>query len=262
MEERKLVFIDVDGTIYKSHQEEIDESIKLKLKEASKSMDLFISTGRCELALTLLGDARKYFKGFVLSNGSYVIYDNKVLTEKIIQKDALINLVKQCKKLHCNIGLVSHDKVYVNELTDIVDLALTPRYPNSIVDINGYDFNLDLVYNMCWIFDKVELINDLEPLIPEFHIFKWGKVGADINIDGITKAKGIEELLEYINHSLKNTYALGDSGNDIAMLKLVETGIAMENGTDEAKQAAKYITKSLYEGGFEEALDNIMKGVW
>ena len=261
-DERKIVFVDVDGTIYKSHQTEIDDSIKRKLEEASKKVDLFISTGRSDPTLVLLGDARKYFKGLVLSNGSYVIYDNKKLTEKVIKKEDLINLVNACKKMGCSIGLVNNDKVYVNKLTEVVDRALTPRYENSLIDIDGYDFNFDLNYNMCWIFDPVEVIDELEPFIPNFSIFRWGKVGADINIKGVSKAKGILELLEYLNHSLHNTYALGDASNDIAMLKLVECGIAMDNGTEEAKQAAKHVTKSLYEGGFEEAIDKILEGEW
>ena len=42
-DERKIVFVDVDGTIYKSHQTEIDESIKKKLEEASKKVDKTLS---------------------------------------------------------------------------------------------------------------------------------------------------------------------------------------------------------------------------
>ena len=46
------------------------------------------------------------------------------------------------------------------------------------------------------------------------------------------------------------------------MFKLVDVSICMGNGTEAAKEAATHITKDLNDFGFEEAIDNIVKGVW
>ena len=259
---KKIVFIDVDGTMYHAHEESISESIKQKLKEASKYVDLFVSTGRCGLALTCLKEARDYFKGFVLSNGSYVLYDNKLISEKVVEKEDLIKLINVSKKLKSNIGLITDKTIYVNELTDVVDYALTPRDHNSIEVVDDYNFDLNIKYNMAWSFDELDKINEMEKTLPNnFTFFKWGKIGSDIVLNGTTKALGIQELINYIGNEFI-TYAIGDSGNDIPMFKLVDVPICMGNGTDAAKAHAKYITNTLDEGGLELALDNIIKGVW
>ena len=259
---KKIVFIDVDGTMYHAHEESISESIISKLKEASNYVDLFVSTGRCGLALTCLNKAKQYFKGFVLSNGAYVLYNNQLIYEKVVEKDDLIKLINVSKKLKSNIGLITDKVIYVNELTDIVDYALTPRDHNSIEVVKDYNFDINIKYNMAWSFDELNKINEMEKMLPDnFTFFKWGKIGSDIVLNGTTKAKGIVELLKHLEGEYK-TYALGDSGNDIPMFKLVDVPICMGNGTDLAKDNALHITKTLDDGGLEFALDNIIKGVW
>ena len=52
--------------------------------------------------------------------------------------------------------------------------------------------------------------------------------------------------------------AFGDGQNDIPMLKLAGTGIAMANATDEVKRAADMVTCSNNEDGIAEALEELL----
>jgi hydroxymethylpyrimidine pyrophosphatase-like HAD family hydrolase len=51
-----------------------------------------------------------------------------------------------------------------------------------------------------------------------------------------------------------NTYAFGDSENDIDMLEAAAHGVAMGNGTDRAKAAANYVTTAFDEDGIYKGL--------
>ena len=55
---------------------------------------------------------------------------------------------------------------------------------------------------------------------------------------------------------MADTYALGDSVNDLEMLQTVGHGIAMGNATDVVKKAAEYVTDSLFEAGVYNALSH------
>ena len=259
---KKIVFIDVDGTIYKSHQNLIDESVSKSLKSLSEYADIYLATGRCIPVLAPIGDALKYFKGYVLSNGAYVVKDKKIILNEIIAKNDLINFINASKTLKLNVGLITNDLVYVNEYTNIVDVALSPYYKDSVIDIKGYDFDINKEYNMAWCFNAREDIDQLEKMCPCFDVFNWGEVGGDIIIKGVSKAHGIKHLLNNIDEKEYITYAIGDSNNDLEMFDLVNIPICMQNGSNDAKNRAKYLTESIYDEGFEKAVKRIIEGEW
>ena len=68
------------------------------------------------------------------------------------------------------------------------------------------------------------------------------------------KGNAIRLLTKHANIDLKDTIAFGDGNNDVSMLKLVHCGIAMGNGTEEAKQAADFVTDSIFDDGIYKAL--------
>ena len=259
---KKIVFIDVDGTIYKSHQTLIDESISEALKELSEHADIYLATGRCLSVTAPLGDALKYFKGYVLSNGAFVVKDQNVILNEVIKPNDLVSLIETAKTLNLNVGLITNDLVYVNEYTQVVDLALSPYLPNSVIDLHGYQFDLTKEYNMAWCFNTKAEIAKFKAMCPAFDVFNWGEVGGDIIIKDVSKAHGIKHLLASLNEKDIITYAIGDSNNDLEMFDLVDVAICMQNGSPDAKMKAKYITESIYDAGFEKATKRIIEGEW
>ena len=69
-----------------------------------------------------------------------------------------------------------------------------------------------------------------------------------------TKASGIKKYLELTGISLENTYAYGDSMNDLEMLQYVKYGVAMGNSSPELKEKASYSTSSISEDGIYNSL--------
>ena len=81
-----------------------------------------------------------------------------------------------------------------------------------------------------------------------------GNASADLAFVGNDKGNAIRLLTKHANIDLKDTIAFGDGNNDVSMLKLVHCGIAMGNGTEEAKQAADFVTDSIFDDGIYKAL--------
>ena len=67
---------------------------------------------------------------------------------------------------------------------------------------------------------------------------------------GYSKASGIEYIINYLNIPLKNTYAIGDSTNDLSMLQYVETSIAMGNSNPEIFDLVSFKTTSVSSASF------------
>ena len=71
---------------------------------------------------------------------------------------------------------------------------------------------------------------------------------------GVNKAKGIEQILEYTGISRDDSYAFGDSANDIDMIQYVKYGTAMGNSVSELLEVAPYKTARADEDGIEKGL--------
>lgn len=71
---------------------------------------------------------------------------------------------------------------------------------------------------------------------------------------GFSKAKRIEEIIKYLGINVNDTYAFGDSANDIDMLRYVKYGIAMGNSSSEILEMVKYKTDNIENDGIYNGL--------
>ena len=70
---------------------------------------------------------------------------------------------------------------------------------------------------------------------------------------GFSKGTGIEKVCELLDVPIQNTYAFGDSPNDMEMLKVAGNAVVMGNGFDEVKAIGDYVTDDLYHDGIYNA---------
>ena len=79
----------------------------------------------------------------------------------------------------------------------------------------------------------------------DFDVVIHGQGIIEINPAGISKATGIRKVCEMLDIPHENTFAFGDSANDLEMLAYVAHSIAMGNGTDKVKNTAEFVTRSV-----------------
>lgn len=68
-----------------------------------------------------------------------------------------------------------------------------------------------------------------------------------------TKGTAVHYLSDYLGVPVKDTIAIGDSENDLEMLKAAGVGIAMGNASDYVKKTADDITESVVQDGVYHA---------
>ena len=96
-----------------------------------------------------------------------------------------------------------------------------------------------------------------ERLSPYFDIQRHqSEISFDLTLKGVSKAIGIQKLVEALNKDMKDTIAFGDGRNDVEMLETVGTGIAMKNAMEEALEAADEICDSVENDGITSWLKN------
>lgn len=109
-------------------------------------------------------------------------------------------------------------------------------------------------------FNKILLIKPSEEVAdiflsdPELELISSGPNLYDVMCKGVSKGNALIELADYLDIPADNTFAIGDSDNDLSMIQSAKYGIAVGNATDEIKKAASYISTNYDSLGFAKAV--------
>ncbi len=75
----------------------------------------------------------------------------------------------------------------------------------------------------------------------------------------INKGNALKKLAEKLGYKMEECAAIGDSRNDIEMVRDSGFGVAVGNARAEVKAVAKYVTKKAHGAGVMEAVNYILK---
>lgn len=250
--DRKIVFFDIDGTIF-NPKIGVTDKTKQAIKELHKNNHLaFVSTGRA-FSMVKNDFLNLGFDGFNIACGTYIIIDGKLVLNKQLPQNIINETIKLFKKFNI-------EAVFEGENAAYIDKSIQNRVFKDIEDI----FDIE-----DWTADKIianklsARVNNIDDFkIIETHLLKYfdmirGQNEIELVPKGYNKATGIEFIINYLNIDWENTYAFGDSENDIEMLKYVKHSVAMGNSADKIKQISKYITDSIFDDGVYTGLKKL-----
>ncbi len=267
---RKYIFLDIDGTLFSTDIGKIPESALKAMELARKNgHKLFLCTGRS------LAEVVKYLNadvdGFVLGAGSMVyaegkrIYDQPIEAAGISRIKRIIHSFGLGYSLEGTAGAYCSPEGYefllkyfsggeTDRQKQIARCMENCTYPESF----GSEEN-DSIYKVCafgtsWKPVYPKLAEALEyPFVLTKVMELPNFVIGEITDRSISKANGIEQILSHYNAEEFDAVGIGDSANDIPMLKKCGISIAMGNSTPETKEAASYVTTDILEDGIWNA---------
>lgn len=254
----KYVFFDIDGTLWDENMV-VPESTKVAIRQLQENgHKAFICTGRamgnvCDPQFDEIG-----FDGFIAACGNHVQMDGKILYESNMSYEE-VKAIYDASRNH-NLPIIYEGTNY------------------QWLDREGFDGDGYITYIVEKLRDSAVFLDECE--LTEIQANKFSALlNGNTNYDGIkealsemfdfmdhgdgiieavpkgtSKATGIAWLCEHLGISIEDTYAIGDSINDLEMLGFVGHSIAMGNASQSAKDAAEYITTHIHEDGILNAL--------
>jgi HAD superfamily hydrolase (TIGR01484 family) len=88
-----------------------------------------------------------------------------------------------------------------------------------------------------------------------FEISNSHPFNLEMNTLGISKASGLMDICGLMGIEMSEVIAMGDSLDDLAMIRTAGLGVAMGNAQDEVKQAADIVTASNVEDGVARIIE-------
>ncbi len=255
MAEKKAVFFDIDGTLWDQNSY-IPESTKEAVRRLKENGHLvFICTGRSRALVHDPNLLSMEFDGIISGCGARIEYQGELLFNQNFDQEVVALAVDTFKK-HGMTAIMEGNPCYYADLEEMKTHRMGPYllkaagdYIEEVSDHRGrWDAGKFLVFHNDQ--DPTPVVETLDEYM-DFIISN--KDAFEVVLKGFTKASGIKRICEMLDISLEDTYAFGDSPNDLEMLELVQTGVAMGNADEEVKQCADYVTDDLNQDGIYKA---------
>ena len=251
---KHAVFFDIDGTLLDEHMQ-IPKSAITAIRKLRDNGDFaFLCSGRTRVNIytkELLEDIG--FDGIIAGCGTHIEYHGSDVFEKTIPQEEMKRLLALFRQW--NIPVVLESRKYL--FADMEDFSDDPYILNLKQELGGLfcplaEYAYVNKFTANWKKGAKEQI--IKELSCDYELLFHEKQYVEGMPIGFSKATGIQWICSYLGIDHKNTYAFGDSVNDLEMLTYVANGIAMGNATDDAKQAADYVTAPLNEDGIYKGL--------
>lgn len=265
----KIVAVDLDGTVLNGKKEISSENIRAFRACKEKGILVIPVTGR-----PLSGLYREYIDALgcrysINTNGAVAVdlINKKVLIRESINNKIVEDILDVLEKFDCYYSLFYKGLGYLNEEKYQYELSRfekTPMYRyiketrRPVENQRKFMNNIDYCDNIYVTARTTEIRDRICQEIGKFKdIFFTCSDVDDVEIGGnCSKGKTLIELGNLLGVEKEEIIAIGDSGNDVAMLEMAGMGIAMGNASSVVKNSADFVTKSCEENGVAYAIKN------
>ncbi len=245
-EKYKLIMSDFDGTLLKSDRT-IDEETLTAIRDFTDRGGIFaISSGRA--MNTILPIAKKLgLKGLLSCFNGSVIVDvgsSEILLEKRFSFVDGLNICSTLESLSDYVQAYEVGEVYANTRDKRLEYyekvcgikAIVPDIPMSRY-LEENRISAVKFLTICEADKRDELIRKLQGLLGDkCFITSGGQYLVEICVKGYTKGTALGFIADYYGIKRENAIAVGDSLNDLEMLKAAGLGIAVKNAEPALKK--------------------------
>lgn len=254
----RMVALDLDGTLLDDKKEISDKNEFILKKLYRSGIEIVIATGRNYYMAKILTEKISSVKPVILSNNGSVIrrsHNDEVLNYNYLDPTFFEKIYTEGLKrnlnpfIHVDEYNNGYDIIYEKEEFEKVYSGYIKKDYNRAKLIKFDPLKTNKILSVCY-FDKYNKLssfgNELAGNKGYNTIFNrnLGDLALleFLHVEGC-KWCSLKKYAEQKNIKAEEIISIGDDNNDIEMLKNTGMGIAMINGTEDIKNAAKKISK-------------------
>lgn len=247
MKKIKIVFFDIDGTLFKLHTNEMShKTLETLQKLRENGIKICIATGRSPMGLPKFEGIE--FDAYLTYNGSYCYADDETIFSNSLSKEDVKQILLNASKMGKPVTVALKSEMSSNGLDADLEHYMAVENLDLNVSNDFEDKVKDEVYQVMLACCPEEYDMILEN-VKQAKIATWWDKAVDIIPANGGKGMGIEAMLRYYGFDKSEALAFGDGNNDIEMLQTVGTGVAMGNASDDLKAVADEICGDVAEDG-------------
>ncbi|MCM1158500.1 MAG: Cof-type HAD-IIB family hydrolase [Bacteroidales bacterium] len=267
---RKVLILDIDGTLTNSKKEITPETLAALLDIQKRGHTIVIASGRPTHGVKWIADTLQLEKydGYILCfNGAKItrVKTGETVYQQIFPKECIAPLYEYAKG-H-DMGMVTYEGDSVIAATRIDEYMKLEAGINrmELKQTENFLSYVDFEVNKCLFTAGTEEAPQLEREMASAYegrlsIYRSEPFFIEAMPLGVDKAASLERLFAIIGVDREDTVACGDGFNDISMIQYAGVGVAMANAQETVKKAADVVTKKTNdENGLLEIIDDYFR---
>lgn len=267
---RKIIFLDIDGTLTQPGSNDPPQSAVWAIEKAREAGNyVFLCTGR---NYTMLLPLLKYgFDGFIGSSGGYIVCGDQVIYDcpmtqsqskevmGLLAGHGIFRTVECLKGSYTDEGLKKFLRAHATEGSNNELLRWREQIEQSLHILPMQDYQGQPVYKIVIMCQSMEALKETERKLSKDFVFciqgedQYGFINGEIINRQFHKGKAVEKVCEYLQMPLSDSIAIGDSMNDKEMLETAGTSICMANGNEQLKTLVDDLCPAVQEDGIRAA---------
>ncbi|MBD1378913.1 Cof-type HAD-IIB family hydrolase [Metabacillus arenae] len=286
MKMTKLIAIDLDGTLLNNKNEVSKENLEAIRSAQENGVEVVIATGRAYF------DVREIFKNtgiktwIIGANGATIHHPDGGLFHSVpIEKDDAAEILQWLEKEEFYYEVFSNEAIFTplngRELLQIeMDRVISANPEVTIEELTmalekqfsqtGFTFiesyqeiissPADIYNILAFSFHKDKLEKGWNKYKELEHLTLVTSANHNFELEHKQASKGhaLEKLAVQLGIDLRDTAAIGDSMNDVSMLKKAGLSIAMGNARQEVKDISDHVTLGNDENGVAHTLNSVV----
>lgn len=257
---KKLLIIDLDGTLLTDNKNITDKTIDSLLKAQKKGLEVCIATGRDFNSAKHFPIKYKLRSQMICSNGA-MIKDPFTLRELFrltVDTKDVKEVLKYALKTDTLLHIFTEYEWYISKVADsAIKYGKSSNISYKMIqDIESWE-ELEIIKMV--VVDTPEKIDMLERWVKDrelaLRLVRSDPHSIDLTHKNASKGNAVKWLGKYLGIEKENIIAIGNYYNDIGMFKEANIGVAMSNSPELVKKEADYITKSNDDDGVALYID-------
>ncbi len=240
MDKIKIIALDMDGTLLNDEGIVTVYTKKVIRRALDRNIKVLLSTGRpLEMCISFARDLR--LPSYIITSNGAEIYtaEEKLVEQHTIDPKKMEQMwqVGHARDLH--MWLVAADAVFTEG-----------RRPS---DFTKHDW-LKMGYGNLTEANKLDLMEQLKSFHP-VEITNSSPSNIEVNGEGVNKAQAVQSVCKQLGITMDRVMAVGDSLNDLSMIKEAGVGVAVANAQEAILEIADYVTGTNNEDGVAKAIE-------
>lgn len=263
----KIIFTDLDDTLLNSEKKisSVDKEAIMRAQEAG--VKFVLASGRPTFAMYDLAKELELDKygSFILSFNGSIITDcrsGENIFEASLTKEDLHLMYDFAKENNTHILTYIDDEVVSETESEYIDVEVTlTKMPHNLTKSFKETVNKPAV--KCMLLEEPTYLKKVEAKLKATYGDKYSIAISkpfflEVTKLGVDKGVALRKLVETLGLKIEESIALGDSYNDLPMLKAAGLAACVENANEDIKKVCSFISKSNNDGGMAYLIDKLI----